>query len=64
MATKKRHDGPTPNGGAYSELYFMDKNFKIVDESIATHCVIRECDKNGKLIHETFGLVNPKGEKR
>lgn len=55
MATYERIDGPTPNGGAYSEIYYFDANNNPVDESKAVRCVIRECDADGNLIHETWG---------
>jgi hypothetical protein len=47
MAAKppERHDGPTPNGGAYSIAYFRD------DGSME----IVEFDADGKEIHRTYG---------
>ena len=57
MATHERIDGPTPNGGVYSEIYYFDSNGNPVDEEKAARCVIRECDKNGNLIHETWGTI-------
>lgn len=44
----------TPNGGNYSEIYYMDDNNNIVDESVATKAVIRECTEDGELISETW----------
>ena len=54
----KRIDGKTPKGGAYAEIYFFDDHGNVVDETKATKCVIRECDKNGHLIAETWGIVD------
>lgn len=48
----------TPNGGDYSEIFYMDDSGNIVDETIATKCVVRECKENGTLVHETFGVCN------
>ena len=48
---------PTPNGGDYSEMIFLDDNNNIVPEEKATHCVIRECKKDGTLVAETFGTL-------
>lgn len=56
MAKYYRTDEPTPNGGDYSEIYFLDKNGNSVDETKAVKCVIRECKKDGTLINETFGF--------
>lgn len=57
MAKHKKINGETPNGGAYSEIYFFDNSGNIVDESKATKCVIRECKENGELIAETWGVL-------
>lgn len=53
-----RIDGPTPNGGDYSEIVFFDNDGNIVDESVATRCVIRECMEDGSLVAETWGEAN------
>lgn len=58
MATHKRINERTPNGGAYSEIFYFDKNGNATDETKATRCVIRECKANGDLISETWGTVN------
>ena len=58
MANRKRVNGKTPNGGAYSEIIFFDENGTIVDESKATKCVIRECKSNGDLECETWATAN------
>lgn len=57
MAKYKKFVEETPNGGAYSEIYFFDSKGNVVDESEAVKCVIRECDKDGNLIAETWGTV-------
>lgn len=57
MAKHKKIMGKTPNGGAYSEIYFFDNSGNIVDETKAVKCVIRECAENGDLIAETWGIV-------
>ena len=56
----KRVDGITPAGGDYSEIYYMDDQHNIVDSSVATRCVIRECRNDGELIRETWGICKPK----
>ncbi len=58
MAKSKRINEPTPMGGAYSEIHFFNDAGESVDESVATKCVIRECDADGNTIHETWGTVD------
>ena len=57
MASYKRIEEKTPNGGDYSEIYYMDKNGNSIDEEEATNCIIRECESDGPLLNETFGVV-------
>ena len=53
-----RVDGPTPNGGDYSEIFFFDADGNEVGEEQAVRCIIRECRANGELIQETYGIVS------
>lgn len=48
----------TPNGGDYSEIYYFDDDNNLIDEKLATKCVIRECKKNGELVNEIWGRCN------
>ena len=57
MAKYEKVIGETPNGGAYSEIYYFDAEGNNVDESKATRCVIRECTESGTLIAETWGTI-------
>lgn len=61
MATHERINGKTPNGGDYSEIFYFDKDGNAADETAAVRCVIRECAKDGTLLHETWGRVQPGG---
>ena len=54
----QRIDGPTPGGGDYSEIIYLDDNGDAVDEDVATKCVIRECASDGSLICETLGVLS------
>lgn len=56
MASYQRVDEPTPNGGDYSEIYYLDKHGNQVDEEKAETCVIRECLADGTLINEIHGI--------
>lgn len=58
VPTVQRIDEPTPNGGDYSEIIYMNDNWDVVDEDVATQCVIRECAADGSLIRETFGILS------
>ena len=58
MATHERREGATPNGGVYSELWYLDKNGNVVDEKEAVRCVIRECDREGNTIAEIWGSIH------
>ena len=55
MAKYERIDEETPNGGAYSEIFYLDDKHNVVDSGIAAQWVIRECKANGELICETWG---------
>lgn len=57
MQTKERIDGKTPNGGDYSEIYYLDKNKKSCDKRSATRVFIRECTAEGKIVQETYGII-------
>ncbi|MGN0650831.1 MAG: hypothetical protein ACI4KM_10370 [Oscillospiraceae bacterium] len=52
-----RIDGKTPGGGDYSEIHFLDDKNNEVSEKTATHCVIRECLKDGTVVKETWAKV-------
>ena len=58
MKTKERIDEKTPNGGDYSEIYYLDKNNKSCDKESATRAIIRECTVEVKIVHETYGVIN------
>ena len=61
--TYERINEPTPNGGAYSEIYYYNNAGEFVDKSVATRCVIRECAADDSLIRETWGICAPKERK-
>ena len=48
VLVKERDYSPTPSGGNYSEICYLDNNL----------CVIRECKSDGTLINEIFGYNN------
>ena len=46
-----------PNGD-YSEVFYFDAEGNLTDEKNAVGCVIRECQKDGTLLRETYGICN------
>ncbi|HOV80808.1 MAG TPA: hypothetical protein PK728_12015 [Bacillota bacterium] len=50
--------GLTPAGGVRSDIVYMDDQGNVVDKSKATRAVIREMDRNGKVLRETFGTLS------
>lgn len=56
MANYERINEKTPCGGDYSEIFYFDDNGNPVEAERATKFVIRECDSDGNLIKETYGI--------
>lgn len=56
--TAERIMGKTPNGGDYSEIFYLDKDGNLTDSQKAVRCIIRECKMNGELVNEIFGECN------
>lgn len=54
----ERKVGKTPNGGDYSEIFYMDKDHNLVEKERAEICIIRECKENGQIISEIIGFCN------
>lgn len=60
MLFKERADGPTPNGGSYSEINYRDDDGNPVDKEVATRCEIVEYDADGMFISSTLGFLEKK----
>ena len=60
MICKERTDGPTPNGGSYSEIYYRDDDGNPADKKAATRCEIVEYDAEGRIISSTLGFLGKK----
>lgn len=59
-----RINGPTPQGGDYSEVFYFDSNDNIVsDPDIAVRGVVRECTQEGILISNTWFYLDNKQER-
>ncbi|MBS4008706.1 MAG: hypothetical protein KGZ45_09845 [Clostridium sp.] len=61
MPTHKSHKGQTPAGGVRSDIVYMDDKGNVVAKKEATWAKIRELDKDGKVILETFGAISRGG---
>lgn len=53
----ERVNEKTPNGGDYSEIFYLNDEQDVVEQKDATKCVIRECLNDGTLIQETWGTI-------
>ena len=49
--------GPTPNGGAYAQIYYLDSNDKITDKENAVKGNVLEFDENDRRICETHFII-------
>ena len=58
MPTKRRLKGPTPHGGEYAEIYFLNAEHDMVDETAATEFIIIEFDETGREIVTTRGKMD------
>lgn len=52
--TSERHDGPTPNGGAYSVANFLDAERKPCPKDRAKFIEIMEYDANDEVVARTW----------
>lgn len=50
--------GQTPAGGVRSDIVYMDDKGNVVDKPKATMAIIREFDREGRILKETFGSIN------
>lgn len=55
--TYERIDERTPNGGDYSEVFYLDEDGNPADKEIAVTAIVRECMKDGSLIMETIASL-------
>ena len=54
MASSERKDGPTPNGGAYSIVYFQDEQGNPVEKEQATKMEAVEFDAADNQVFRTY----------
>lgn len=58
MAKPVRIYGATPNGGAYSEAFYLDDNQNLVEPEKATRIMINECAEDGSILSTTYASAN------
>lgn len=57
--TTERFEGPTPNGGVASEIFYQDESGQPVPKELATRCEIVELDADGNQVARTYGTLSP-----
>jgi hypothetical protein len=58
MVSNESCEGPTPNGGIRSTIYYFDADRNPADKKQATHCEIVEYAADGKELRRTYGICN------
>ena len=56
----ERREGPTPNGGAYSEAFYFNKDGVEVVIDDASRIIIKEYTEDGRLLETTYGSLKSK----
>lgn len=58
MTNPERVNEKTPNGGDYSEMYYLDKDGNLAESmETATNFRILEKTNNGDIVLETWGIL-------
>lgn len=55
MVTEESREGPTPNGGVRSTIYYTDDEGRPADKRVATQTMIAEFGADGTVVHRTYG---------
>lgn len=59
MQNPEIHKGKTPNGGDYSELWYLDKNGQTAKNMAdAKQCKVCEYKNSGELVYETYAFIS------
>jgi len=61
--TEKRVPGPTPSGGAYGVVRYLDANGRPTNAADAVSLEFREFSDDDKLIAVTSGVLPPPDER-
>lgn len=57
IITSERAEGPTPRGGAYSIIFYLDDDFHLTTKDVATHFEIEEYNTDGQSFFHTRGQL-------
>lgn len=57
-AVSARTEGPTPQGGAYAIIYYLNNDFQPIEKKFATRFEIIEYDAVGQGFFSTLGSLN------
>jgi hypothetical protein len=60
---QERFDGPTPAGGTYMIITYMDVNHNFATKEQATNFELVEYDAKGEPVLRTYGELTPQGAK-
>ncbi len=60
--TSEQREGPTPNGGVRSVIYYQADDGSPAEKEQATACEIIEYDADGEVVNRTYGTLTPRGE--
>ena len=58
LVYRERVEGPTPNGGDYSEAHYYDEDRLLCPPSEAKYINIVEYTARGERVYETYGVIN------
>lgn len=58
MTNPERSNEKTPNGGDYSEMYYLDKDGNLAEsmEAAKTFRILERLE-NGDIVQETYGII-------
>lgn len=57
MTTQEEREGPTPNGGVRSVIYYRAADGSAADRDEAAFCEIVEFDEDGREVGRTYGEI-------
>lgn len=60
--TSETREGPTPNGGTKSVIYYRDDKGNPAEKDVATQAEIVEMNDDDKVVHRTYGTIGKKKE--
>jgi hypothetical protein len=62
LITQERSEGPTPKGGAYAIIFYLDDEWDLTTKDVATHFEVIEYGADGRSFFHTRGDRTPLSE--